>query len=306
MNEQEQQSITNPVTETEQVEVPVQENTQEEIIDKSNESSLEAPTSDVKPEGDINTPSEDKNVVEDQPVVSDEVQKKLDKLKEYEVKENELNELKQRLGTNAPQDNLIFRAQQELNVLENQAQQDYIKLCNEYGVDYRPEFIDKSSQELQEKDPKAFYELRYKLNDLCNRVDARRSQVETFIAMRDVNLAMERNRQIFEASPAINQVVNTLIQNGGYTGADIDEIVQYGLTIAREAYEMGRQAATPDVVSKAVEPAKVLNNNVITQQGPTGIPTETLTLEDVEKMDIKTYAKNAALIDRLYAEGKLK
>ena len=57
-------------------------------------------------------------------------------MKEYEVKENELTELRNRLGSEAPRDNLIFGAQRELAIVENQAQQDYIYLCNKYGVDY--------------------------------------------------------------------------------------------------------------------------------------------------------------------------
>lgn len=294
------------ITKTEQPTKEVQENVSEVENKELKESPLEGQPTEGKPELGITEPVEKEKPVEDQPAVSDEIQKKLDKLKEYEVKENELNELKQRLGTNTQQDNLIFGAQQELIKLENQAQQEYIRLCNKYGVDYRPEHIDKSSQELQEKDPKAFYELRYELNELCKDVDAKRNQVNTFIEQRDIGLALERNKQVFEASPAIKQVVNTLIQEGGVDGAQIDNIVNYGMMVAREAFEMGRQMSQAQPVKQTVEPSQVLNNNVITQKAITGLPTETLTLADVEKMDVATYAKNAALIDKLYAEGRLK
>lgn len=299
-------NVTPEITETEQPITDVQENVSEAENKELKENPLEGQITEGKPEEGITEPIEKEKPVEDQPAVSDEIQKKLDKLKEYEVKENELNELKQRLGTNTQQDNLIFGAQQELIKLENQAQQEYIRLCNKYGVDYRPEHIDKSSQELQEKDPKAFYELRYELNELCKDVDTKRNQVNTFIEQRDIGLALERNKQVFEASPAIKQVVNTLIQEGGVDGAQIDNIVNYGMMVAREAFEMGRQIAQAQPVKQTVEPSQVLNNNVITQKAITGLPTETLTLADVEKMDVATYAKNAALIDKLYAEGRLK
>lgn len=302
----EQQQVTNETMQTEQVEMSAQENMEQSVTETLNESSLEASLTDVKSEEGMVDTQKEENVVEDQPVVSEEIQKKLDKLKEYEVKENELNELKQRLGTNTQQDNLIFGAQQELAKLENIAQQEYIKLCNEYGVDYRPDKIDASSLELQQKDPKAFYELRYKLEQLVTGVDARRNQVQTFIEQRDLGLAMERHRQVLDTSPAIKQVVDTLIQQGGMDGAQIDNIVGYAMMVAREAFEMGRQSVGEITKPTQVNPSTVLNNNVITQQTGAGLPTETLTLADVEKMDTATYAKNAALIDKLYAEGRLK
>lgn len=291
--------------ETEQVTTPVQENVEAIQGEPINESPLEAPLTDVNNQEGIVTPPQEENVVKDQPEVSDEIQKKLDKLREYEVKENEINELRNKLGSEAPQDNLIFNAQRELSIVENQAQQQYIQLCNEYGVDYRPDKIDQSAQELQEKDPRAFYELRYKLTELNDRIQNKRMEVENFISTRDISLALERNKQVIETSPAIKNVINNYMKDNNLTGNDIDAIVKSSLDIAKEAYEMGRQAALQD--KGKVNPAQVLNNNVITQQGAAApAPTPSLTLADVEAMDIETYAKNRDLIDRLYAEGKLK
>lgn len=292
---------------TDLVNEPIQENVNNVETEKSIETPPEGSGSDVNIQTGITEPVEDKNSVQDHTVVSDEIQKKLDKLKEYEVKDNEINELRQRLGVPETQDNVVFQANQELAMFENQAQQEYIKLCNKFGVDYRADKIDASGKELLEKDPKAFYQLRYELENLTNRVNAKREQVQSFIANRDMNMAIERNRQVLDVSPVMKNHVNNLIKEGLIDAGGVDMVVNIGRDIAREAYEMGRQAALAESQAKTTSPAQVLNNNVITQQAtaPLGTPT-TLTLADVEKMDVKTYAKNAALIDKLIAEGRLK
>lgn len=305
MEQQEQQINQQLVdTQTEQVN-SVQENTQQEVVNQEHqESSVEGSTTSVSGQEGIEQLTEDKNAVQDKSMVSDEIQRKLDRLAEYELKDNELNELKQRLGTNAPQDNVIFGAQQQLGIIENQAQQEYIRLCNAYGVDYRPEMIDKSGEELKAKDPQAFYDLQYKLTNLLNETNAKRQQINNFIVQRDINLALERNKQVLTASPTINNIVNGYIQQGMVNGNDINTIVNQAVTIANEAFEMGRQAALAE--KKAVTPAQVLNNNVITQQASTSTTVSELTLRDVMNMDVETYAKNKDLIDKLAEEGRLK
>ena len=305
MEQQEQQINQQLVdTQTEQVNL-VQENTQQEVVNQEHQESLvEGSTTSVSGQEGIEQLTEDKNAVQDKSMVSDEIQRKLDRLAEYELKDNELNELKQRLGTNAPQDNVIFGAQQQLGIIENQAQQEYIRLCNAYGVDYRPEMIDKSGEELKAKDPQAFYDLQYKLTNLLNETNAKRQQINNFIVQRDINLALERNKQVLTASPTINNIVNGYIQQGMVNGNDINTIVNQAVTIANEAFEMGRQAALAE--KKAVTPAQVLNNNVITQQASTSTTVSELTLRDVMNMDVETYAKNKDLIDKLAEEGRLK
>ena len=271
-----------------------------------NESNLEGSVSGVDSQNDKLVQQTTENAVETKPEVSEDISEKLRRLEQYEVKEKELQSLKERLGgETSNEDNMIFSAKKELAQLENQAQQEYIKLCTQFGVDFRPEKIDESAQMLLEKDPKAYYELTYRLQGLEQQVASRRDQVIDFINKRDIGLAIERNRNILEASPAIQSVVNTLINDGGIDGSQIDNIVQYGMMVAREAYEMGRQASIQ--ANAKPTPSQVLNNNVIAQQTSNALPGgRELTLKDVEAMSVEEYAKNEALIDKLYAEGKLK
>ena len=263
-----------------------------------NESPVEDSTTDVKPQDGIVEPPKEENPTEGQPMTSEEIQKRLDKLKEYEVKDNELNELRNRLGSQAPQDNTIFQARQQLAMVENLAQQEYIKLCNEYGVDYRPDMIDKSSQVLKEKDPQAYYDLKYKLNNICDGLEAKRNEVEGFVNRYELNNAIERNRKIFDTSPAVSTVMDGLLKEGFVTAANMDTVIQnYMMPIMREAYEAGRQSAAQTPPS----PAKVLNNSVITQQQATPLPQkQQFTLDEIASMDSATYKKYQAEIDKLF------
>lgn len=284
---------------------PLEVNTEAPVVDTQNtqtetlnNSPLEGATTNVDtPEGNV-TPTENKNAVEGKPEVSDEIQKKLDRLAEYEVKEKELNDLKGRLGIqdNVP-DNQVFNAQQQLAIVENQAQQEYIRLCNEYGVDYRPDKIDASGKELMEKDPRAFYELRYKLEGLNQQVEAKRNEVNNFVYQRDIQGALARNKQVFDVSPAARNVVSHYIQQGA-TGADIDQIISFTKAIQQEAFEMGRQYAMGE--SAKVKPAQVLNNTTISQQVQSSPTSKTFTLDDVANMDVETYRKHQKEIDKLF------
>ena len=276
-----------------QVEQPKVEETQ-----TSNERPVEGSTTDVKPQDGIVEPPKEENSTEGQPMTSEEIQKRLDKLKEYEVKDNELNELRNRLGSQAPQDNTIFQARQQLAMVENLAQQEYIKLCNEYGVDYRPDMIDKSSQVLKEKDPQAYYDLKYKLNNICDGLEAKRNEVDGFVNRYELNNAIERNRKIFDTSPAVSTVMDGLLKEGFVTAANMDTVIQnYMMPIMREAYEAGRQSAAQTPPS----PAKVLNNSVITQQQATPLPQkQQFTLDEIASMDSATYKKYQAEIDKLF------
>jgi len=307
----EQVTTTPEQVSTQPVEKPIEEKTDTQVVDTQNTEGNDSPLEgselkETKPEG-IVTPTEDKNPVEGKQKVSEEIQKKLDRLAEYELKDKELTDLKGRLGvTDTIPDNQVFSAQQQLAIVENQAQQEYIRLCNEYGVDYRPDKIDASGKELLEKDPKAFYELKFKLTNLNEQIDAKRMQVQNFIQQKEYAAAFERNKQVLDASPAISRVVNNYIKSGQVSAEHVDDIIRSSLDIATEAYEMGRQAALAE--KSQVNPAKVLNNNTISQQAQSTpiVEDKPLTLADIENMDIATYAKNEALINQMFRENKLR
>lgn len=295
------EQVSTPATEVVESKTDTQpvstENNQSETLTNSQP---EGAVTEVTPPQGTSTPTDNKDAVEGEPVVSEDIQKRLDRLAEYELKDKELTDLKSRLGVQDTfQDNQVFSAQQQLAIVENQAQQEYIRLCNQYGVDYRPDKIDASGKELKEKDPQAFYELRYQLEGLNAQIEAKRNEVETFVRQRDIQQAVVRNKQLLEASPAIGNIVNHYLQQGA-TGADIDQIVAFGNQIMQEAFEMGRQYAMQEKTN--VKPVEVLNNTSISQQSQSTPITESkpFTLADVEKMDIETYKKHQKEIDKLF------
>lgn len=296
------EQVSTPATEVDESKTDIQQvSTENNQVVTETDSQPEGSTTQVSELDGTSTPTEDKSSVEGEPKVSDEIQKKLDRLAEYEVKEKELTDLKGRLGINdnVP-DTQVFSAQQQLAIVENQAQQEYIRLCNEYGVDYRPDKIDASGKELLEKDPQRFYELRYKLEGLNNQIEAKRNEVNNFVQQREFALAYEKNKQVLEASPAISRAVKRYVDSGTIDAKDVDEIVSVGLDIAKEAFEMGRQAALNEKAQ--VKPAQVLNNNTISQQAQSTPPAsdKTFTLEDVAKMDMETYKAHQREIDKLF------
>lgn len=287
-----------------------QENTTiDGITENVQENPVEGPTTLVDNQGDINTQVDNKNATTDQPDTSNEMNDLKRQLEEYRLKEEELKNLSQRLGTDKQGDVQIAAAYQQLDIVNNQAQQAYIQLCNEFGVDYRPDRIEASAKELLEKNPQGYYDLQYRLNQLDTIVENKRAEVGNYIYQRQMQAAHAKYNQVLNASPAMANAMNAYLgANQGHNPIELmDGFMELATPMYREAFEYGKLYAQQEAMKAAQQPAQVLNNNTITTNTTHSVdlPT-TLTLADVEKMDVKTYAKNAALIDKLYAEGKLK
>lgn len=277
------------------------------------ENAVESPTTPVEGQGDINT-QVDSNLsttgnVEASNETSDDVTELRRQLDEYKLKEEELLNLSQRLGTDKQGDTQIAAAYQQLEIVNNQAQQAYIQLCNEFGVDYRPDKIEASAKELLEKNPQGYYDLQYRLNQLDTIVENKRAEVGNFIYNRQLQAANNKYANVLNASPAMKEALNA------YMGVNrnvnpieaMDGFMNLAAPMYREAFEYGKLYAQQEAIKAAQQPKEILNNSTIATSTSHTIDTPpTLTLADVEKMDVKTYAKNAALIDKLYAEGKLK
>lgn len=277
------------------------------------ENAVESPTTPVEGQGDINT-QVDNNLSttgngEPSNKTSDDVTELRRQLDEYKLKEEELLNLSQRLGTDKQGDTQIAAAYQQLEIVNNQAQQAYIQLCNEFGVDYRPDKIEASAKELLEKNPQGYYDLQYRLNQLDTIVENKRAEVGNFIYNRQLQAANNKYANVLNASPAMKEALNA------YMGVNrninpieaMDGFMNLAAPMYREAFEYGKLYAQQEAIKAAQQPKEILNNNTIATSTSHTIDTPpTLTLADVEKMDVKTYAKNAALIDKLYAEGKLK
>ena len=288
----------------------VQENTTVDgVTEKVQENLVEGPTTPVDTQGDINTQVDNKNATTDQPDTSNEMNDLKRQLEEYRLKEEELKNLSQRLGTDKQGDVQIAAAYQQLDIVNNQAQQAYIQLCNEFGVDYRPDRIEASAKELLEKNPQGYYDLQYRLNQLDTIVESKRTEVGNFIHARQMETARAKYEQVLNASPAMANAMNAYLgANQGHNPIELmDGFMELATPMYREAFEYGKLYAQQEAMKANNQPANILNNNtIVNNTGYTAEAPKLFTRAEIANMDDRTFAKYEKEIDRQYKAGLIK
>lgn len=227
-------------------------------------------------------------------------------VQEYQAKEQETRELLSRLGTDGTTDIQVLEAIKQRDIIDNQAQQAYVKLCNKYGVDYRAENIEASAKALKEKDPQAYYDLQYELGQLDNIVNEKRGVIDNFITQKQVQTSLNKYGQLLNASPALKQQLNSYLNAVPLTDPvnQIDTFMQMATAIQREAIEIGKILAQQQ--AQAQSPANVLNNSVMAQQTSyAATPPKTWTRQEIAAMSDKEFAKYEKEIDRAVREGRV-
>lgn len=227
-------------------------------------------------------------------------------VQEYQSKEQETRELLSRLGTDGNTDIQVLEAIKQRDIIDNQAQQAYVKLCNKYGVDYRAENIEASAKALKEKDPQAYYDLQYELGQLDNIVNEKRGVIDNFITQKQVQTSLSKYGQLLNASPALKQQLNSYLNTVPLTDPvnQIDTFMQMATAIQREAIEIGKILAQQQ--AQAQSPANVLNNSVMAQQTSyAATPPKTWTRQEIAAMSDKEFAKYEKEIDRAVREGRV-
>lgn len=242
--------------------------------------------------------------VEPKPDVNMEALQK--QVQEYQAKEQETRELLSRLGTDGTTDIQVLEAIKQRDIIDNQAQQAYVKLCNKYGVDYRAENIEASAKALKEKDPQAYYDLQYELGQLDSIVNEKRGVIDNFITQKQVQTSLNKYGQLLNASPALKQQLNSYLNTVPLTDPvnQIDTFMQMATAIQREAIEIGKILAQQQ--AQAQSPANVLNNSVMAQQTSyAATPPKTWTRQEIAAMSDKEFAKYEKEIDRAVREGRV-
>lgn len=227
-------------------------------------------------------------------------------VQEYQAKEQETRELLSRLGTDGTTDIQVLEAIKQRDIIDNQAQQAYVKLCNKYGVDYRAENIEASAKALKEKDPQAYYDLQYELGQLDNIVNEKRGVIDNFITQKQVQSSLKQYGQLLNASPALKQQLNSYLNTVPLTDPvnQINTFMQMATAIQREAIEIGKILAQQQ--AQAQSPANVLNNSVMAQQTSyAATPPKTWTRQEIAAMSDKEFAKYEKEIDRAVREGRV-
>lgn len=242
--------------------------------------------------------------VEPKPDVNVEALQK--QVQEYQAKEQETRELLSRLGTDGNTDIQVLEAIKQRDIIDNQAQQAYVKLCNKYGVDYRAENIEASAKALKEKDPQAYYDLQYELGQLDSIVNEKRGVIDNFITQKQVQSSLKQYGQLLNASPALKQQLNSYLNTVPLTDPvnQINTFMQMATAIQREAIEIGKILAQQQ--AQAQSPANVLNNSVMAQQTSyAATPPKTWTRQEIAAMSDKEFAKYEKEIDRAVREGRV-
>lgn len=242
--------------------------------------------------------------VEPKPDVNVEALQK--QVQEYQAKEQETRELLSRLGTDGTTDIQVLEAIKQRDIIDNQAQQAYVKLCNKYGVDYRAENIEASAKALKEKDPQAYYDLQYELGQLDSIVNEKRGVIDNFITQKQVQTSLNKYGQLLNASPALKQQLNSYLNTVPLTDPvnQIDTFMQMATAIQREAIEIGKILTQQQ--AQAQSPANVLNNSVMAQQTSyAATPPKTWTRQEIAAMSDKEFAKYEKEIDRAVREGRV-
>lgn len=297
-----------PVESNQSVENSTAPVVEENAIEQSTKNKVDEGATNIQSEVD-SKPVEETSPKVDTPNVKEDIEVLKKQLEEYRLKEEEVKQLSNRLGTNNFQDMQIFEANKQLDIIDNQAQQAYINLCNQYGVDYRPDKIEASANELMSKDPKAYYDLNYKLNQLDNVVNQQRNEIQNFVRRREIELSAQKYNKILQASPVLRQQLTGYLDkvNPANPSKDIDTFMQMAQAIQAEAFEYGKLFAQQEQKKIEASPENVLNNNSIVQgsNGGTTFGNKPLTMADIEKMDLATYSKYAKEIDKLRSEGRL-
>lgn len=227
-------------------------------------------------------------------------------VQEYQAKEQETRELLSRLGTDGTTDIQVLEAIKQRDIIDNQAQRAYVKLCNKYGVDYRAENIEASAKALKEKDPQAYYDLQYELGQLDSIVNEKRGVIDNFITQKQVQTSLNKYGQLLNASPALKQQLNSYLNTVPLTDPvnQIDTFMQMATAIQREAIEIGKILAQQQ--AQAQSPANVLNNSVMAQQTSyAATPPKTWTRQEIAAMSDKEFAKYEKEIDRAVREGRV-
>lgn len=305
----EEQLNNNPVTETNatvensSVQQAVEENTATEVTNNNVETGATNNQSEV-----VNEPEKATEIPQDTPNAEEDINALKKQLEEYKLREDEVRQLSERLGTNNVNDFQILEANKQLDIIDNQAQQAYISLCNQFGVDYRPDKIEASANELKAKDPQAYYDLNYKLGQLDAAVNKQRTEINNFVRNREVNIAMNKYSNILNASPMLKQQLASYLEtvNPVHPMQDIDMFMNMAQAIQMEAFEYGKLFAQQQA-QKPANPSESLNTTVMSQQQSySGQAPRIFTRQEIANMSQAEYEKYADEIDRAVMEGRVK
>lgn len=249
-----------------------------------------------------NSNNSEQNLQEENKPTYDEV---VAKLNEYQVREEEEKVLKERLGL-PDIDSQTYGYMNLDQQIVNKGKQEYLRLCNEYGVDANPQRIDASINELKKTDPEKAYEFQRKFEMLGNNVVGQRQAVQQQISQYEISKFADDYGQLLNASPALNNVMGQYVAQYGNEGygmyGQLQSVMDIMIPVYREAFEAGKRFSLEDKAKKDTNPVK---GGIATATGGSYQSGASFTREQIAKMSPDEFAKNEKLIKQLMIEGKI-
>lgn len=225
------------------------------------------------------------------------------KLKEYELIEAERVALQERLGlSNVRPDevNYINADQQVVNI----AQQELLRLCNEYGVNADINEFDKSLHDLKQTNPQKGFELERRVETLMQDVGYKRQQIAVQASNQQVQRFAQENQSILQASPVIN---NILTEYAYYNQGDpniysnLNMINNYLMAVCREAFEAGTKYQANE--NAKTDTSKVQGGIVNAPQSGYAGGEHIFTRAELKTMSQEEFAKNEKKIQEQMYKG---
>lgn len=295
--------ITNgQATETQTTDTVAEENTQANQEQQSNEQE-QVDTNVENSNEDVQGEDTQQNTVDIKQEPTTEELK--NRLKEYEVREEEDKLLRQRLGLQDI-DSQTFNYMNVEQQIINEGKQQYLKLCTEYGIDANPDRIDQSIEELKKTDPAKGYEFIHRFEALGQEVANRRQYVQQEVNNYEVSKFSNDYNQLLNASPALQQIVASYIQNYSYKGNiynQLEGVMNIILPAYQEAFEAGKAYSLQD---KARKDTTQVSGGIATSPTTTTYSGDgTFTRDQIKKMSSEEFAKNEVAIRQAMLEGKI-
>lgn len=256
----------------------------------------------------INTQEGDKTLNTE---ATDEVKAKQleSKLAEYELKEQEIARLRQRLGFEEGVPDEVVQLGSIESAFENRAMSEWNNLCNSYGVDSSRQGFEQSLKTLMEKDPKAYYEFESKAERLSNAVEQKRTEIISQRNMFEVRKALTPHKALIENSPVVGAIVNDYIATNlprmSNPTQEMEVLIDAVKSIYLEAFEMGKNVAKYESAQTDTSGA---NTSIAgNASGGYNIQGEHIfTRGEISKMSSAEFEKNLTAIERQQRLGLIK
>ena len=233
----------------------------------------------------------------------EELQAKLD---EYKVRDEEDKLLKEKLGIQEDVDSQTLSYINLEQQVINQANTQYLGLCNEYGVDADPNKFEISLKSLEESDPRKYYEFVSKYNTLNNVVSTKRQEITKQAEYNDVGKFAKQYEPLLESSPALTTVFTKYISNmqgQGNMYSNLNEVMSLLLPVYEEAFNIGKTQA---LKGKAKQDTSVVSGGIATTVNPSHQDGEHIfTRDEIKRLSYDDYSKNEKTIMRQMREGKI-